>query len=178
MIKIKRRSEVLSSINAHVEKSPHDLTKVLTAATLVHLIVQGRRSVEGNTCKYRLEEVDGRGLYCAVGFWIPDAKYDPLFEGKSVTNIEEAFSQRLYPFAVAALRTLQAFHDSMSDREAEDPSWAIPLAVGFYAHSRFGNCNTAIADLKSICNQHFLDVDSDRQHVSLEDVFGLGYTPE
>lgn len=56
-------------------------TKQETLDTVVNgLITQGKRGYSGS-CRYRTNS----GAKCAAGQLIPDSKYDPGFEGTSVT---------------------------------------------------------------------------------------------
>lgn len=91
---------------------------VVVSATLLHLALQGKQSMNGAACRYRGE----RGRRCAVGFWIPEAKwktgsvpeqepsrfedYDPvsLFKTKLLAD---GLDLELF-----LLGNLQRFHDS------------------------------------------------------------------
>ena len=50
----------------------------------VHLLTQNKPSVSkmSNKCMYRSDE----GLKCAIGCLIPDEKYSPAFEGRTISG--------------------------------------------------------------------------------------------
>lgn len=82
------------------------------AQTFAHLIVQAERSIKtnGSMCRYRGKD----GLKCAVGFWIPDEKYDPEIEGRSASS---SLVVACLPPEIAehtdVLLSLQHFHDEL-----------------------------------------------------------------
>lgn len=83
-----------------------------------HLLEQGVPSFSdlGLECRYRLAE-GGRVLKCAAGFLIPDDKYDPSYEGRSVVDVrihELIASLGHDPYLVGSL---QAAHDDASEAD-------------------------------------------------------------
>ena len=85
--------------------------------TIAHLVNQGQQALDyDDVCSYRAEAADGQTLKCAVGYWIPDADYDPAYEGMSISWPQ---TQTMLPAAVRALnphllRRCQSVHDSAS----------------------------------------------------------------
>lgn len=51
-----------------------------------HLLAQGVKSGDDSMCLYR-SVVDGKDCKCAIGWLIPDDKYDPAFEGKAIAMV-------------------------------------------------------------------------------------------
>lgn len=54
-----------------------------------HLLLQGKVSTGAHGCSYS----GGGGLKCALGCLIPDAQYDPVFEGV----YDSSFIEREFP---------------------------------------------------------------------------------
>ncbi len=78
-----------------------------TVAT--HLLTQRTRSLATNTnrCAYR----GHRGTRCAIGCLIPDDRYDPAFEGLSVTKPDILKAAGLRSTQREFAEELQQIHD-------------------------------------------------------------------
>ena len=98
-----------------------------------HLLMQGKKSVEGLSCLYRSAD----GSKCAVGCLIPDEAYDPKYEGKGLERLMNVYPKlrdtlELSPFPkkrgteMAFLTDLQILHDDV------DPNSWLP-ALGALA---------------------------------------------
>ncbi|MFA6510118.1 MAG: hypothetical protein WCV62_06690 [Candidatus Peribacteraceae bacterium] len=103
-----------------------------------HLNAQKRPAVgcEGS-CLYR-HEVRGRVMTCAVGCLIPESKYNPSFEGNSITASGEGTkalrrvlglgSEFLVPAdaeKLDLLRSLQQLHDAGTDHLNKDGTFSL-----------------------------------------------------
>ena len=83
-----------------------------------HLLKQNAKSIEDGVCKYK----GPNGMMCAVGVLIPDDKYDPIFEGKSVDRIQHKLG--FEHNSLALLRDLQFIHDYV-----EVDEWSFNLEI-------------------------------------------------
>lgn len=75
------------------------------------IIKQGRRSISGNTCKFRSENGDR----CAVGMMFPKSQYKPYFDdsGSILLIMEEV--PALKGTTMKFLRAMQHAHDNADD---------------------------------------------------------------
>ncbi len=99
-----------------------------------HLLTQNKKAISpvDGRCKYRTED-----LKCAGGIMIPDDKYLPKMEGRSMsTVIKENSLEELKPFMLL-LDQLQGIHDVYFPSE-----WKVRL--GRFAESN--NLSTAALD--------------------------------
>lgn len=95
----------------------------------VHLIKQGRKSLDGLKCRYRAAD----GCRCAVGALIPDSLYHEAMEGMPVDVLAAAFHSELpgwFSDDLQLLQALQRVHDLNSTGE-----WRLRLA---WAAEEFG----------------------------------------
>ena len=176
-MRVKKRSAVLAAIAEKANGS--DVPPRSTAAiTLAHMIVQGRQAATTG-CKYRLEEADGRVLYCAAGFWVPDDLYSQALEGRTVSKIS-VFTR---PFSMAldinTLSALQAFHDSMMAATFDDAKLLTLACASFYQGFAGIRYADAMFDIANVLNIYFIEKDGPPLALrELESCYKLGYTPE
>lgn len=93
-------------------------------AVAAHLLAQGEKSLsgDGEVCAYR----GAGGLRCAVGCLIPDDRYEPDLECRTVDHraVIDALPWEVGPGQLELLSALQAIHDWCA---AED--WRSKLAA-------------------------------------------------
>jgi len=74
-----------------------------------HLLKQGKKSIDPNgMCLYR----DPRGLKCAIGCLIPDSRYYPGLEGKSIYTSAVMAAARYTKDQIKLVLELQNLHDA------------------------------------------------------------------
>ena len=108
-----------------------------------HLIKQGKSAVDLNGhCRYRTDE----GLKCAIGCFIPDAKYTPEMDTGNI-NLDQVLTLAdLIPLAsehMLLLRNLQRAHDS---NNVDATIWLEKLRVNLKWVASNHNLNTGVLD--------------------------------
>lgn len=100
-----------------------------------HLLTQGERAIENNTCLYRTND----GLMCAAGCLISDEMYDESAEGKraDTAGVYERIVKSIGGFepAQALLYRLQSIHDGYMPDEWLSQLYRIDVDIsrGFYS---------------------------------------------
>lgn len=90
---------------------------------IAHLRAQGvQAKTEQGSCRYRTPE----GLKCAAGCLIPDAKYNPEFEGSCWATIASNFPQ--YKEYRDMIMDLQLLHDGCN-QGFDSPRFDMAVAV-------------------------------------------------
>ena len=88
-----------------------DLT-VLSAQALfkvlaIHLLKQGRKSMQSKSCRYRAPD----GCMCAAGPAIPDNKYKSGMEGQNILHVNAVYNLGYSALQEDAMYYLQIVHD-------------------------------------------------------------------
>lgn len=194
----KKRSEVLAKVSSMVtkDKSFVDLGNFnsvpkqafFQTVTIAHMIVQGAKaeSPVSRGCMYRVTSSPvNPTLYCALGFWIPDDRYDPSLEGSSLVSVavDQRFDKALLPSLLEAvddhsfLKALQSFHDTLEREIHEDPKLFTAMAISFLAGAAFdGSVWNASQTVRNVLATCFLA--SEITDESLPEIHGTGYEPE
>jgi hypothetical protein len=106
-----------------------------------HLMLQGRSSVSATGhCKYR----GPNGTKCAVGFLIPDSKYQEDIEGLAVHNLVDLYPQvfSASDALIPLLTSMQMVHDSAS--HCDPMQFRAYVTDGFRAIAKKYNLNTDV----------------------------------
>lgn len=76
--------------------------------TVEHMARQKHRAIIGDVCMYRV----GGNLKCNFGIFIPDEKYSPIYEGKSVKRlVDKGFVKFEGEVDILFANRLQEIHD-------------------------------------------------------------------
>lgn len=85
-----------------------------------HLLDQGERSEENESCKYRYTKANGRVLSCAAGCLMSDEEYSESYEKREWDTL--VYNRRVPRSHDSLIRNLQQIHDGV-----EVSQWKIGL---------------------------------------------------
>lgn len=94
-----------------------------------HLFSQGRKAMEGQSCRYRTED----GLMCAVGCVLPDELYSEELEGSTAPilfDVLPEFSKMFTPVQKNLLTSLQWVHDDEANWDTSETLMKALIGTG------------------------------------------------